>query len=159
MNKHLIAIASLGIVVGINPGAASAQHLPTPSRTIFKCNVNGVTVYSDSPCPGAQKLNIDPTRGADSVSGRKLVGNDVRQEQPREQIAEAVRPLTGMDANQLETAGRRQKLSLAARRECGDLDNSIPIAEGEEAKATKETRSGIQTRLFDLRQRFRGLRC
>jgi hypothetical protein len=98
------------------------QQLPIPSRTVFKCNQAGKTIYYDSPCLGAEKTDIEPTRGADSASGRKLIGAGVRHEQHRELMAEALKPLTGMDAKQLDTCGRRMKLPQHAQRECADLE-------------------------------------
>ena len=41
-------------------GVASAQKLPPPSATVFKCQGHGEVVYSDSPCLGAEKLEIEP---------------------------------------------------------------------------------------------------
>jgi hypothetical protein len=32
---------------------APAQTLPSPSRTVYKCEHDGKVVYSDAPCPGA----------------------------------------------------------------------------------------------------------
>lgn len=55
-------------------------------------------VYSDSPCLGAQKIDVEGTRGLSKSSGCEQVGNDVRREQHRETFADAIRPLTGMDA-------------------------------------------------------------
>jgi hypothetical protein len=62
------------------------------------------------PPVGAERIDIDATRGMDSISGKKVAGSDVRREQQREQVAEAWRPLTGTNAEQLDTHGRRMKL-------------------------------------------------
>ena len=34
-----------------------------PSRSVYKCNGNGIPIYSDAPCLGAERLEIEPTRG------------------------------------------------------------------------------------------------
>jgi hypothetical protein len=74
-------------------------------------------------------------------------------------FAEAIRPLTGMDAKQLEIQGRRMRLSAEAQRECRALDAQIPEAEREEGRAAGDRRELIKVNLFTLRQRQRGLRC
>lgn len=133
---------------------SSAQTLLAPSRSVYKCSTNGVTSYSDAPCLGAERLEIEPTRGV----GRKE-GRDVHQERHREMIAEAVRPLTGLNAQQLDVQGRRMKLSPDSQRECRVLDAQIPNAEREEGRAAGERLTLIKASLFTLRQRQRELRC
>lgn len=56
-----------------------AQSLPPPSRTVFRCEEGGKVVYSDSPCVGARKIDVEPTRGVSKLSGRERVGRDVQQ--------------------------------------------------------------------------------
>jgi hypothetical protein len=156
MNIRSFALpALLAIIVG----TASAQLLPPTSRTVFKCKVAGKVVYSDSPCLGAERLEVDPTRGVDAASGRKAVGSDVIRERHREQVAEMLRPISGMDAKQLDAYGRRTKLSQEAQRECLNLDKALPLTEKEEGETAGATRVTVQERLYGLRKRFRELRC
>ena len=136
------------------PAVSSAQTLLAPSRSIYKCSANGVMSYSDAPCLGAERLEIEPTRGV----GRKE-GRDVQQERHREMFAEAVRPLTGLDAKQLNIQGHRIKLLPDIQRECRALDAQIPSAERDEGRATGERLNVIKGSLFNLRQRQRDLRC
>jgi hypothetical protein len=150
---------TLPTLLTIIVGTASAQQLPPPSRTVFKCNVAGKAVYSDSPCLGAERLEVDPTRGLDAASGRKVVGSDVTRERHREQVAEMMRPITGMDAKQLDAYGRRMKLSQATQRECLNLDKALPLAEKEEGETAGVARTTVQERLYGLRKRFRELGC
>lgn len=138
---------------------APAQSLPPPSRTVFKCEAAGKVVYSDSPCLGAKTVDVEPTRGADKITGKPRIGPDVQRERTREQFAEAVRPVTGLDAKQLDTAGRRLKLTADGQAQCGRLDTQIPAAEADEARATGTSRQEVQVRLLKLRQEFRDLRC
>ena len=133
---------------------SSAQPLPAVSRSVYKCSANGVTTYSDTPCLGAERLEIEPTRGV----GRKE-GRDVQREVHREMLAEAIRPLTGLDAKQLDINGRRTKLSPDIQRECRVLDAQIPSAERDEGRASGERLNVIKASLFHLRQRQRDLRC
>jgi hypothetical protein len=153
------AIVTALAIATLVPALAAAQQLPPPSRTVYKCNMAGKIVYSDDPCKGAEKLEIEPTRGIDSASGRKAVGADVQREKYREIMADALKPLTGMDAKQLDSHGRRQKLPKAAQHECGNLDRAIVAAERQEAQVAGKDRVEVQDRLFQQRQRFRELRC
>jgi len=138
---------------------ALAQKLPAPSRTVYKCEVNGKVVYSDDPCVGAQKMEVEPTRGMNQSTGKKREGADVRREHQREGFAEAVRPITGMDAKQMDKAGRRMKLQPDAQRECRWLDRAIPAQESRERLARMQEREAAQRELHALRVRWRELRC
>jgi hypothetical protein len=146
------------IVIFLLLAAAStvslAQTLHAPTRSVYKCTEHGRTSYSDAPCLGAERLHIEPSRGVG-----KAVGPDVQRERHREMLAEAVRPLTGMDAQQLDIHGRRMKLSVEAQRECRSLDALIPKEEGSERRADGEQRHALKASLFNLRLRQRNLRC
>jgi hypothetical protein len=107
----------------------------------------------------AKKIDIEPTRGFSKASGREMVGSDIRREQTHEAFADAVKPLTGLDAKQLDAQGRRLKLSADANQECRRLDRDIATAEAEERTADRSALASTQERLFKLRQRFRELRC
>jgi hypothetical protein len=126
---------------------------------MYKCKVKGTTTYSDSPCLGATKLEVEPTRGVSKLSGTDRIGNDVFYERQREVFAEGIRPLTGMDAKQLAKFSRRYQLPSAAQQECRQLDERLPIVENEEKRAVQPALQEVQTRLLLLRQRFRELRC
>jgi hypothetical protein len=136
-----------------------AQSLPPPSRTVYKCEVAGKVVYSDSPCLGARTVDVEPTRGANQITGQRLTGQDVQRERNREQLAEAIRPITGMDTKQFDAATRRVKLSQDAQAQCKALDTQIPAAEADEAKSSGTDRKEVQVRLLRLRQHFRDMRC
>jgi hypothetical protein len=138
---------------------ALAQKLPPPSRTVYKCEVKGKVLFSDDPCVGAQKIEVEPTRGVNQSTGRKSEGQDVRRENQRDEIAEAWRPLTGMDAKQLATVERRMKLRPEAQRECRGLDRAIPAMENRERLAKPNERESVQEQLHELRVRARELRC
>ena len=116
-------------------------------------------VYSDSPCLGAQKIEIEPTRGLNRSSGREQIGADVRRELQREMFSDAVRPITGMDAKQFETQGRRMKLTPEAQRACLHLDSQISAAERKEKLAKQPLLTEIQEQLFHKRKRFREFGC
>lgn len=152
-------IATALAVLTLVSANVPAQQLPPTSRTVFKCSVAGKVVYSDSPCLGAQRVEIEPTRGLNMSSGREQIGADVRRELQRESFADALRPITGMNAKQFETHGRRMKLKPEAQRECQHLDSRMPAAENEEKHAKQPVLGDIQEQLFLLRKRFRELGC
>lgn len=137
---------------------ASAQKLPQPSREVFRCEVNGKITYSDAPCLGAKKVNVEPTRGLTST-GKERPGADVQRERFDEGIAEAIRPLTGKDAKQLQVDGKRLPLTAPAQAECRQLDTAIPAAEQKERLSDARSRPAIQQELLVLRQRFIQLHC
>ena len=139
--------------------ATFAQTLPPASRTVYKCQDANKTYYSDSPCLGAQRVDLQPTRGMDSSSGREMHGKDVQHEKQREAMAEALRPLTGMDAKQLNRAGRRAKLLPDVERQCRRLDREIPQAEQTERLAKGEDLRASQLRLLNLRSSYRSQGC
>lgn len=139
---------------------ALSQSLPPPSRTVYRCEEGGKVIYADNPCLGARKLEVEPTRGLNQASGREQIGKDVRNERFREGIAEAVKPLTGMDAKQLDQFGRRQRLTPEARLQCQRLDRLLPTAEAAETAASAGTaRDRAQKHLLALRTAYRQHHC
>lgn len=155
-NLRLLTSLTLVLSSGI---ALAETKLPAPSRTVFKCEVAGKVVYSDSPCLGAQKIDVEPTRGLNKSTGRELIGSDVRQEKHRENMAAAIQPITGMNSKQFETYGRRMKLTSEVQKECKHLDIKIPIAEQEEKLTKSDKLANSQSVLFGLRKRFREIKC
>lgn len=138
----------------------SAQsQLPAPSRTIYKCRVNGTVSYSDEPCVGAQRIDAAPARGVDHLSGSRRVGTDVANEIHAEQFADIFRPLTGMSASQFATAVRRSKLQPAVGQECGQLEPAILRLEAAEGHADATVVKAIQLDLYGLRKRYKTLGC
>jgi hypothetical protein len=156
-------MASLIVVAALVMSYASmstwAQSLPLPSRTVFKCSGGGKVSYSDSPCLGAEKIDIEPTRGVSKLSGSERIGNDVRREKHRELIAEAIRPVTGMDAKQMDTFGRRMKLTPDSQRECQRLDVQLAEVENREKAVAASSLAEQERELYRMRLRFRELRC
>lgn len=138
---------------------AAQSQLPAPSRTIYKCQVNGTVSYSDEPCVGAQRLDAAPTRGVDRLGGSARTGRDVGNEIRSEQYAHALRPLTGMSASQFATATRRQSLDAATQRECRQLEPLILALEQAEGRSRPTSAGPIQQDLFILRKQFKKLGC
>lgn len=116
-------------------------------------------VYSDSPCLGAKRIDVEPTRGVSKLSGQERTGRDVAHEKFREQVSEAIRPLSGMNPKQFATFEKRMKLSPEAQRECQRLDGRVPALEHEERQASGQALMEVQGRLLGARRRFRELGC
>jgi hypothetical protein len=146
----------LGFVVA---ASASAQSLPPPSRTVFKCQQGDKVVCSDAPCLGAERLVVEPTRGLDSQTGRPRVGDDVRRERSNEQITEALRPIFGEKPEERAVRLRRARLPAAVQADCQRLDRDIPVAEAAERQAQGDALSRIQPRLLNLRRQYRSSGC
>lgn len=152
-------LARLGCLALLAPlVVVNAQTLPQPSRTVFRCEIEGKVTYSDAPCKGAQKVEVEPTRGL-STTGRERPGSDVQREHQREALDQAVRPLTGLDTEEMNVVRKRQRLSPAARSECGRLDAAIGTLERREQGSRGAALTAVQDELLVKRTRFLELRC
>jgi hypothetical protein len=149
-------IVSLLFVAGYT--FAQTSSLPSASRTVYKCTAAGKVVYSDDPCPGAEALKIQPTRGMNKSTGRELVGKDVARENRNEILVDAIRPLTGMSQEQYGVHSQRVQLSAKMKSECRSLVLAIASLEKEERRA-RHDRIFVQPSLFESRKRFRELQC
>jgi hypothetical protein len=153
------ALTLVGIAAALISQACLAQKLPPPSRTVYKCEVDGKVTYSDEPCLGAKRIDVEPTRGLNKSTGVEQMGRDVQHERRREGIAEALRPLTGMDAKQYNQLARRHNLPAAAQKECRILDQAIPDHERMEVQGAGVARQAATRKLFILRSRAKELNC
>lgn len=153
--QWLLALMAMTVFAGSSLG----QQLPPPSRTVFKCESDGKVVYSDSPCLGAKRVDVEPTRGLNKSSGTEKLGSDVRRERQNEQMAQALKPIFGETEQERAKRHARAKLSPDARAECARLDREILATEQQEKSDTKATLSSTQARLLDLRSEYRELRC
>ena len=150
----LIASASMLLMAVV-----SGQSLSPPSRTVYKCDSGGKVVYSDSPCIGAQRVDVEPTRGMNKSSGTERVGADVRNERTNEAIANALRPVFNESADQRAKRHRRAKLTPAVQAQCRGLDDAIANAEAREMAAPQSERAGAQKALYALRLQHGQLKC
>lgn len=146
-----IRIAST-IVLGLAASAAGAQN-------VYKCQSGRSVSYSHEPCVGAQVVDTTPTQGMDHYSGRKRTGADVQKTEYRKLVAEALKPLTGMDAQQFEKTTARQKLAPGSRLQCDLLDARLPRDEAQVAQARKGAMAKAEVALFESRKRYRELGC
>lgn len=139
--------------------SASAQTLPPPSRTVYKCESGKQTHYSDTPCLGAKKVDVEPTRGFNKSTGQEKIGQDVMHEKHNEQMADALRPLLNETPEQRTTRQKRFKLDPSVKLECARLDFQIPRLESQERSAARATLPVIQQDLLAARTQFQRLRC
>jgi hypothetical protein len=151
-NRYRLQFALFMLVLASS--SACAQSLPKPSRTIFKCEVQGKITYSDEPCLGAKRLDAEPTRGADSYSGQRRLSEDVSLELRRESLAKALQPITGLNAQQFDALARRQGLDANGQRECRQLERDILQLESGSSADT-----ALQSDLLARRKRYKQLRC
>jgi len=150
-------IGSLLLLLVAMPGHA---QLPTPSRTIYKCETGGKIAYTDIPCLGAKRLDVVPARGVDRLSGQSRVGADVARELQQEHFARAIKPISGMNEQQFATATRRYRLDARAQRECRTLEAAIVDNEQrEQRRGAREPVESLHRDTLSLRQRYRELGC
>ncbi|MCK7494816.1 MAG: DUF4124 domain-containing protein [Comamonadaceae bacterium] len=157
---HVTSIQTLAAVGLISFAVAvHAQTLPPPSRTVYKCDSGGKAVYSDSPCLGAERIDVQPTRGLSKLSGNERIGADVSNEKWTEMLAEALRPLLGESPEQFAVRRRRVQLTPVEQQQCYGLDRRIGAVEQDERRANRSELSIVQQELPELRTRYRQLRC
>lgn len=139
--------------------APAQAQLPAPGRTIYKCEMKGKVEYSDEPCIGAKRLDVVPTRGMNRLSGTTRTGTDVAREIHTEQMAQALRPLSGMSGSEYVTFSRRHRLSAESQRECRQLEPAILGLEQAEQRSRGTVMPLLQQELLVLRKRFKTLGC
>ncbi len=153
--KMKFVIAALTIAAS----SVAAQSLPPTSRTVYRCDDGNKVLYSDAPCLGAKKVDVEPTRGLNKSTGREQIGQDVRREKHNEQMAEALRPIFNETPEQRATRHKRFKLEPSAKVECARLDGEMPQLEAKERSAKGETLGTVQRELLASRTRFQKLGC
>lgn len=137
----------------------AAQSLPPTSRTVYRCEDGNKVHYSDAPCLGAKKVDVEPTRGLNKSSGREQIGPDVRREKSNENMAQALRPVFGETPEQRATRHKRAKLPPSVKTECGRLDADIARLESSERDAKGLALKSVQQDLLTARTQSQKLRC
>ena len=153
----------LGVVVAVVSVCALAQPVTPASRSAYKCKIDGKTVYSDEPCLGAQKIDIEPSKSANATT-RSSASSNARRQQPRpepkaEPSAEGDHASADVETKPAQVLSGRARLSSASQRECRDLESSITVLEREEKEASKSELPRVQGQLFTKRKRFVDLGC
>lgn len=129
---------------------------------IYKCERDGKTTFTDEPCVGAKRIEVQPTQGLDKWSGQSKKGADVRKEEYRRLWDDSMRPLTGpVDHQQMNRRRDRyaKHLTPAEHTECERLDKTMRDLEAQEAAAQADDLNKLQADLFKQRARYRSLKC
>jgi hypothetical protein len=121
--------------------------------------MEGKTVYTDVPCEGAQRVDVQPTRGLNKSTGTERIGAEVRAEMHNEQMAQALRPLFGESAQESALRHRRANLTPEQNRQCQALDTELVRLELREKQVRGEELKPTQAALFRARQQFHAGRC
>ena len=66
-------------------------------KPVYRCETAGKVSYSDAPCVGAKEIDATPTQGMDKMTGTSRKGADVRRDEQNAVMADALKPLTGMN--------------------------------------------------------------
>lgn len=156
---HTVPMKFVIAALTIAASSVAAQSLPPTSRTVYRCDDGNKVLYSDTPCLGAKKVDVEPTRGLNKSTGREQIGQDVRREKHNEQMAEALRPIFNETPEQRATRLKRFKLAPSAKAECARLDAEMPQLEAKERSAKGETLGTVQRELLASRTRFQKLGC
>ena len=123
------------------------MNVPALGQPIYRCEYQGKIGYSDEPCMNAKVVDVLPTEGAHSLSGKKTSNAGSRQEETRKIIDNALMPITGLTHEQMKVERRRMKLPAQDKFECVWLDTKINAKNADEAT------------LYQVRKRYFDLRC
>lgn len=145
--------ALLAAVVAVTAAQVSAQ--------VYRCEVGGKTVYSDAPCLAAKRVDVTPTRGADSWTGKQQKGTHAIREDMNHAFDDALKPLTGLSRDQMDAERRRYRngVTPADKAECQRLESATAALEKREQRTEGAQREQTQLELFKARQRYHGLKC
>lgn len=129
------------------------------AQSVYRCETQGCIGYSHEPCVGAKVIDTTPTHGLDKSTGASRKGHDVRREELKRTLNEAMRPLTGMSHEQTKVFERRFKLPASVQAECKLLDMRLPDQERTVRNSAQAVRAEAEVRLFLSRRQFRELGC
>jgi hypothetical protein len=157
----VMKILILAVYVLLFSGLAVAQTktVPPPAKTVYKCVVAGKVTYSDDPCLGAVRMDVEPTRGVDKISGKSQVSSELQQKKLVEALDTATIPLTGLTTEQRDVMRRRASLTPVERSECSLIDGQVAAWERRERAAVPADLPDIQRNLFGWRKQYREKNC
>lgn len=128
-------------------------------KPVYRCETAGRVSYSDAPCVGATEIDATPTQGMDKMTGKSRKGQDVQRAERNAAFAEAIQPLTGMNADEYRVHQRRFKLSPADKLDCARLDNRLPGLKKSVQAAAANDLAQAEVDLYKARKRFNDLNC
>jgi hypothetical protein len=124
------------------------------SQSVYKCVAKGAITYSHEPCLGAEVVDTTPTQGLDKFGGQSRKGADVQRTEQRKLVDQALRPLTGLSPEQMQTRRTRSQLSASDQAACDRLDRVMGVQNRSRSAAAEADRA-----LFEQRKEYRELRC
>lgn len=128
-------------------------------KPVYRCEIAGQVSYSDEPCVGAKEIDTTPTQGLDKMTGASRKGADVRRDEHDAAMANALKPLTGMTADQYRVYKHRIKLSPSDKAECARLDKSLPGLKQRATMASSSGKAMAEVELYKARKLFNDLDC
>jgi hypothetical protein len=143
------------------PAQAQSQNLPSSPRTVFKCESDGQTVYTDQPCLGTQKLETLRLHAVSAPAMREATDARDARGPYRESAGAGWRnPGAAAEGKPAVTYERvTRQLAHTPQAECPHLSQRIALVEAEEQNASSRTIQAIQERLSIQRKRYRELGC
>lgn len=128
-------------------------------KSVYRCETAGSVTYSHEPCVGAKEVDVTPTQGMDRMTGASRRGADVQRHEHDRLKAEALKPLTGMTADQYRVYKHRFPLSPADKAECAQLDTHLPALKQRAATALPGDKAAADVSLYKARKLFKDLNC
>ena len=128
-------------------------------KPVYRCETAGKVSYSDEPCVGAKEIDATPTQGMDKMTGASRKGADVRRDEHNAVMADALKPLTGMSADQYRVYKHRFKLSPKDKAECARLDTNLPELKQRASTALSSEKARADVELYKARKQLNDLNC
>ena len=128
-------------------------------KPVYRCETAGKVSYSDAPCVVAKEIDATPTQGMDKMTGTSRKGADVRRDEHNAVMADALKPLTGMNADQYRVYKHRLKLSPRDKAECARLDTNLPELKQRAATALSSEKALADVELYKARKQFNDQNC
>ena len=118
-------------------------------------------MFSDEPCLGAKRVDVQPTQGMDKWSGKSRKGEEVRRNEHHRQLDKVTRPLHGRTHEEMNVQRRRtgNHLTPAEHARCAVLDQRLKTHEAREQDVAGESLARTQQGLLELRREYRALGC
>lgn len=128
-------------------------------KPVYRCETAGKVSYSDAPCVGAKEIDATPTQGMDKMTGTSRKGADVRRDEHNAVMADALKPLTGMNADQYRVYKHRLKLTPRDKAECARLNTNLPELKQRAATALSSEKALADVELYKARKQFNDQNC
>jgi len=135
--------------------------MPNKQSQIFRCRVNGKTIYSDVPCDGARSKVIDTKRSAGIETADPLEVAKFRAEAFAAKLRGEPQPLPGAPSNEAqEPVPSDPSTAGLARARCEKLESYIAYLDGRARQPLSAPElAQIKREKKDRRQQLSDLDC